>query len=123
MAKSLEQLKKEANKLQEQITFLEKSQEKIVQYADAMRAAIREAGFEVEDVIKHLQGPKIRAPRGSMPKTKPESEDSTGTRPERGTTYKHSSWPEPWIATGKRAPKHVIASIRSGKTWKQLVAK
>jgi hypothetical protein len=116
-------LKREAIKLQEHIAFLEQSEGKIVQYADAMRAAIREAGFEVAEVIKHLQVPKIRAPRGSKPKTKSEREDSTGTRPERGTTYKHLSWPEPWIATGKRAPKYVVASIRSGKTWKQLVAK
>lgn len=123
MAKSLEQLKKEAEKLQERIAFLEQSEGKIVEYAAAMKAAIRGAGFEVADVIRHLQEKKTRAARGSKVKTKPESEDSTGAKPERGVTYKHSSWPEPWTATGKRSPKHVIASIQSGKTWKQLVAK
>lgn len=123
MAKSLEQLKREAAKLQEKIETLEQSEGKIVQYAKTMRLAIQDAGFEVADVIKHLQEPKNRAPKGSKPKTKPESEDVAGMRPERGTTYKHSSWPEPWTATGKRSPKHVVASIQSGKTWKQLLAK
>lgn len=122
MAKTLDQLKREAEKLQERITFLEQTEGKIVQYADAMRAAIKEAGFEINDVIKHLKV-SARAPRGSKPAVKSESEDSSGARPERGTTYKHSSWPAPWTPTGKRAPKHVIASIRSGKTWKQLLSK
>src|SRR5258708_3873631 len=101
MAKSLEQLKKEAAKLAAQIEFLEKSEGKIVEYAAAMKAAIREAGFEVADVIKHLQDKKTRVARGSKVETKPESQDSTGAMPERGVTYKHSSWPQPWTASGK----------------------
>ena len=123
MAKSLDQMKREAEKLQERIAFLEQSQGKIVQYAEAMRAAIREAGFEVEDVIRHLHVKKTRAARGSAPKKVPESQDSSGARPEAGLTYKHSSWPDPWTSHGKRAPKYVIASLQSGKTWKQLVAR
>jgi hypothetical protein len=121
MAKSLEQLKREAEKLQRQIDFLEQSENKIVEYAAQMRAAIREAGFDVADVIKHLQEKKPRAPRGAAEKKIPESQDSNGAKPEAGVTYKHSSWPEPWTSAGKRAPKYVIATIKSGKTWKQLV--
>jgi len=124
MAKSLDQLKKEAAKLQQQIDFLQQTEHKIVEYASQMRAAIREAGFEVEEVIKHLQVKSVRKPRGeAVPKKKPESEDSTGAKPEVGTTYKHSSWPEPWTAQGKRAPKYVVEAIKSGKIWKQLVQK
>jgi hypothetical protein len=123
MAKSLAQLKKEAEKLQAQIAFLEASQSKIVDYVEQMRKAIKDAGFEVADVIKHLQEKKTRAARGTAEKKVPESQDSSGSKPETGVTYKHSSWPEPWTASGKRAPKYVIASIKTGKTWKQLVAK
>jgi len=47
----------------------------------------------------------------------------TGAKPEVGSTYKHSSWPEPWTAQGKRAPKYVIATIQSGKTWASLGTK
>lgn len=124
MAKSIEQLKKEAARLQELIAFREASESKIVEYVAQMKAAIREAGFEVTDVAKLLIGPKPRAARGTAtPRNKSESEDSTGAKPERGATYKHSSWPEPWTAQGKRAPKHVVASIKSGKNWKSLVAR
>jgi hypothetical protein len=121
MAKSLEQLRKEAEKLQKQIEFLEQSENKIVQYVAQMRLAIKEAGFDVADVVKHLQDKKIRTPRGSAEKKIPESQDSNGAKPETGVTYKHSSWPEPWTSSGKRAPKYVIATIKSGRTWKQLV--
>jgi hypothetical protein len=100
---------------------LEQSENKIVEYVAQMRRAIKEAGFDVADVIKHLQEKKVRAPRGTAEKKIPESQDSSGAKPETGVTYKHSSWPEPWTSSGKRAPKYVIATIKSGKTWKQLV--
>ncbi|NKI94744.1 H-NS family nucleoid-associated regulatory protein [Rhizobacter sp. SG703] len=121
MAKSLDQLRREAEKLQKQIAFLEQSENKIVEYVAQMRQAIKEAGFDVADVIKHLQEKKTRAPRGTAEKKVPESQDTNGAKPEAGVTYKHSSWPEPWTSAGKRAPKYVIATIKSGKTWKQLV--
>lgn len=121
--KTLEQLKKDAAKLHQQIAFLEESEGKIVEYAKQAKAAIIAAGFDVADVIKHLQEPKTRAKRGTAVKKVPESQDSSGAVPERGVTYKSSQWPEPWTASGKRAPKHVIATIKSGKLWKQLMQK
>lgn len=122
MAKSLDQMKREAAKLQERIAFLEESEGKIIELAGQIRQAVKDAGLELADVIRHLKEPKTRAPRGTKEK-KPESEDRTGAKPEVNVIYKHSSWPEAWTATGKRAPKHVIATIADGKTWAQLRAR
>lgn len=125
--RSLEQLKKDAAKLQERIAFIEQSEEKYMAMAERIKSMIIESGLDPVRVIKLLTGaPKTRAAPGSQVKKAPESADATGAMPERGKTYKHSSWPEPWTATGKRTPKHVRYSISAkghNKTWQQLVAK
>jgi hypothetical protein len=124
MAKSLEQLKREAEKLQKQIAFIEQSDGKTQQLADQIRKVVKDSGLELEDVLAKLKGPaKKRAARGTAAKKTPQSQDKTGAKPEVGSTYKHSSWPEPWTAQGKRAPKYVIATIQSGKTWASLGTK
>ncbi len=125
--KSLEQLKRDAAKLQERIAFIEQSEVKYVAMADRIKSMILESGLDPLRVVKMLTGaPKTRAAPAAGAKKTPESLDLTGAMPERGRTYKHSSWPEPWTATGKRTPKHVLHSISMkghSKTWQQLLAK
>jgi len=83
-------------------------------------------GFSVDEALKLLGGKKgsaTRAARGTAVKKEAESLDKSGSKPERGSIYKHSSWPEPWTAKGKRTPNHVLATIKSGKTWASLLQK
>ena len=110
--------------LLEKIEFLAKSEQKIITLADQIKQVIKDSGFTMEELLPHLKAPfKVRAARGTAEKKVPESQDGSGNKPESGTTYKDKSWPEPWTASGKRAPKYVIATIKSGKTWASLKQK
>ncbi len=122
MAKtSLQHLLAQQARIAEKIEFLQQSEQKYIDLAGQIRQVVASAGLELAEVIRHLQaGKPARAPRSAAEKKTPPSVDKSGAKPEVGVTYKHSSWPEPWTATGKRAPNHVIASIRDGKTWSQL---
>ncbi len=122
MAKtSLQHLLAQQARIAKKIEFLQQSEQKYIDLAGQIRQVVASAGLELAEVIRHLQaGKPARAPRGATEKKTAPSVDKSGAKPEVGVTYKHSSWPEPWTATGKRAPNHVIASIRDGKTWSQL---
>ncbi len=122
MAKtSLQKLLAQQAQISKQIELLQQSEQKYVELADQIRQVVGSAGLDLAEVIKHLQaGKPSRKPRGGAEKKTPPSVDKSGAKPEVGVTYKHASWPEPWTATGKRAPNHVIASLREGKTWSQL---
>lgn len=122
MAKSsLQKLIDQQTKLAKKIEFLQQSEQKYTDFAAQIRKAAADLGLDLAEVLKHLQPEKkARAPRGTRAVSTPPSQDRSGMKPEVGVTYKHSSWPEPWTATGKRAPNHVIATIQDGKTWAQL---
>jgi len=90
---------------------------------DAFKGHLKSNDFTLDEALKLLGVKKGRAARGTGTKKVPESLDKDGKKPEAGSTYKHSSWSAPWTATGKRSPKHVIATIKSGKTWASLLQK
>lgn len=122
MAKSpLQRLIDQQAKLSRKIEFLQQSEQKFIDFAAQVRRAATDSGLELAGILKYLQ-PEKKTKASSRTKSSalPPSQDRTGLKPEVGATYKHSSWPEPWTATGKRAPKHVIATIKDGKTWAQL---
>lgn len=118
----LQKLLDQQAKLAKKIEFLQQSEQKFIDFAGQVRKAAADSGLDLAEVLKHLQPEKkARARRqASATPTTPPSQDRSGMKPEVGVTYKHSSWPEPWTASGKRAPKHVIATIQDGKTWAQL---
>lgn len=122
MAKSdLQKLMDQQAKLAKKIEFLQQSEQKYIDFAAQVRKATADNGLDLAEVLKYLQPEKkIRARRGTKTEKVPPSQDRSGMKPEVGVSYKHSSWPEPWTATGKRAPKHVIDTIQDGKTWAQL---
>lgn len=118
---SLQLLLAQRARISKQIELLQQSERRCVELAGQIRQVVASAGLKLSEVIKHLQaGKQARKPRGSAEMKVAPSVDKTGSKPEVGVTYKHSSWPAAWTATGKRAPNHVIASIREGKTWSQL---
>jgi hypothetical protein len=91
----------------------------------AFKEHLANNAFTVEEAIALLTPAKHKRTRGaSAAATKtPESVDGGGEKPEVGVIYRHPDWQGPWKATGKRTPKHVLATIKSGKTWADLRAK
>ena len=126
MAKTtdIEKMKLQVAKLQEAIAFQEATQSKFISIAAAIKKQVADAGLDLADVLPHLKAPrKARAAKGTAVKKAPESLDSDGKMPTRGTTYKHSSWPSTWTAEGKRTPGHVLKTVKGGKTWVELKVK
>lgn len=125
MAKSLEQLRKEAAKLQEQIAFREASEQKYINMATQVKKACTEAGFTLEELLPYLQPEKKpRAPRGSGTPKVVASLDKSGAKPVAGATYHHSSMPEDLVYAGKRVPNAWLALIKDkGLTWESLKVK
>lgn len=123
MAKTLDQLKREAARLQEQIAFIEASEAKYAQVAVEIRQVVRDRGLELAEVLRHLSPTVQRPPRGLDPKKEPASRDKSGAMPVKGTTYHHRSVPEDWTCAGNRTPNVWLDIVRKGATWKSLEAK
>jgi hypothetical protein len=125
MAKSLEQLRREAAKLQEQIEFREKSEQKYINMAEQVKKACTEAGFTLAELLPYLQPEKKpRAPRGTAAPKVVLSLDKEGKKPEKGVTYHHSSMPEDLVYAGTRVPNAWLELIKNkGVTWESLKVK